>query len=464
MDDRRSGVDGVPMQLDLNRRGLLAATGMAAAAALAGCSDSNPEADTTDEPTNATGEPPAEEPTGSLPEGSPSSTNERMAELIAGNAAFALDLHEQLTAADDVDNVFVSPYSISVALAMTYGGAGGDAATAMRDTLGFSLGEETHPTFGELQDQLDDRATTDAHRSDDQETVDAFQLAVANALWGAADYPFAEEYLDFVDEHYGGGFNEADFANDYEAERNRINEWVAEATEDRIEELIPEDGLSAQTVLVLTNAIYFMAGWEQEFDPDETTDGTFRALDGTASTVPMMKQNLRTDYAEVPGAQAIELPYVGGEVSMVLIIPDDGEFESIQAELTGPTLFGIFDALGDASGDLRMPKFEYDFDAELSKVLEEMGMEAAFGPGADFSKMVESGSGPGIDDVFHKAFVSVDEEGTEASAATAVVMEESAPGRSFDLTVDRPFLFCIRDRPTDAILFLGRVTDAGAAQ
>ena len=161
MDDRRSGDEALMnLDLNLNRRGLLAATGMATAAALAGCTVSAPT-NTTDDSPNATDEPPAEGPTGSLPEGSPSSTNERMAELVGGNAGFAFDLHEQLTAADDVDNVFVSPYSISMALAMTYGGASGETETAMRETLGFSLGEETHPAFGKLQAALDTRATID---------------------------------------------------------------------------------------------------------------------------------------------------------------------------------------------------------------------------------------------------------------------------------------------------------------
>ncbi|WP_253739070.1 serpin family protein [Halohasta salina] len=447
----------------MNRRGLLAATGMAAAAALAGCTEGAPR-NTTDNPPNTTDEPPVDEPTGSLPEGSPSSTNERMAELVAGNAGFALDLHEQLTAADDVDNVFVSPYSISMALAMTYGGASGQTETAMRETLGFSLSDETHPAFDELQAALDARATSDVPGDPGKDTTDAFQLEVANALWGASDYSFAEAYLDLVDEHYGGGFNEADFGSDPEAERERINQWVDDETGGRIEELIPKDGLSAQTVLVLTNAIYFMAGWQLPFDPDETSGSTFRALDGSESTVSMMHQNLRADYADLPGVQAIELPYVGGEVSMVVIVPDEGEFEEIHGELSGATLFGIFEALGDASGDLRMPRFEYEFETELSQALKTMGMESAFGPGADFAGMVTSGGGPGIDDVFHKSFVRVDEEGTEAAAATGVVMNESASERSFDLTVDRPFLFCIRDRPTDAVLFLGQVTNVSAVQ
>ena len=465
----------------LNRRAILAATGMAAAAALAGCADDDPPETTPTETPDGTreedAETPPEPPSEPLPEGEPSASNARLRELVAGNAGFATSLHDRFVDAEDDDNVFFSPYSVSMALAMTYAGAAGDAEAAMRETLRFSLGEETHPAFAELQGELDERETTEGGpgggggrddeedgEGDDDDEVDAFRLSVANALWGEADFPFAADYLEVVDEYYGGGFNEAAFAVDPDGERERINEWVEEATEERIEDLLPEGSITPGTVLVLTNAIYFMASWEQEFDPDDTTDGSFTALDGSESTVPMMSQTLRTNYADLPGVQAIELPYVGGDVSMVLVVPDEGRFEEIEAKLSGATLFGVFEALGDASGDLRMPSFEYEFDAALSEALRELRMGAAFGPGADFSTMVEEGNGPGIDEVFHEAFVSVDEEGTEAAAATAVTMVESAPPESFDLTIDRPFLFCIRDRPTDAVLFLGRVADAGAAQ
>lgn len=455
----------------LNRRALLAATGMAAAAVLAGCADEDPDSTEepvetpTDTPTDTPSEDPPEE---SLPEGRPSAPTEELSELVAGNADFAVELHEQLAADDADDNVFVSPYSVSMALAMTYAGADGPAETAMRETLGFSLGPDTHQTFGALRSELDDRETTaagpGADDDADDDEVDAFQLAVANALWGAAEYPFDEAFLDVVDDHYGGGFNEADFADDHEAERERINEWVADATEDRIDELLPEGSVDPATVLVLTNAIYFLASWRDEFDPDETADGTFTALDGTESTVPMMSQGLRTNHADLPGARAIELPYVGEEVSMVLLVPDAGEFDRVVGELTGSTLFGVFEELGDAEGELRMPRFEFEFDAALRETLTDMGMGDAFGPDADFSEMVEGSGGPGIDEVYHEAFVSVDEEGTEAAAATATVMVDSAPPSWGELVIDRPFVFCIRDRPTDAVLFLGQVTDAGAAQ
>ncbi|GAB6880560.1 serpin family protein [Halorubrum gandharaense] len=455
----------------MDRRALLSATGMLAAAALAGCVDaptgeeSTPTQTDTPTETPPDGDGDGDEPD-ALPTGEPSAEDPRLRELVAGNAGFAMDLHHEFVADDDAGNVFYSPYSVSMALAMTYAGAAADAERAMRETLSFSLAEETHPAFSDLQAELDERETTEDPMPDDDEDAetDAFQLSVANALWGDEGFPVDGDFLELVDNHYRGGYEKADFAGDPEGERERINAWVADATEDRIEDLIPEGGITSQTVMVLANAIYFMASWEQEFDPDDTTDATFTALDGSTSEVPMMEQNLRTDYVDLPRAQAIELPYVGGEVSMVLVVPDEGEFESVEADIDGETLFGIFEALGDASGDLRMPRFEYEFDAELREPLEELGMGAAFGPGADFSEMVEGSGGPGIDEVFHDAFVSVDEEGTEAAAATAVVMLESAPPESFDLTLDRPFLFFIRDRPTDAVLFAGRVTDAGAAQ
>jgi serpin B len=446
----------------MNRRDLLELSGALAVASLAGCAaeggdPAETDAETTTaEPTGTRG------PTEEGPSGDPDAVDERLAELAAGNTAFALDLHSYL-ADGDGGNQFVSPFSISVALAMTYAGASGETEAQMRETLRYTLGEEVHPAFADLQAELDERASTEDPMDD--EAVDAFQLAVANALWGREEYPFADDYLDLVSEHYDGGLRRADFAGDPDGERERINEWVADATEDRIEDLLPPDAIDPSTVLVLTNTIYFMAGWQFEFDPSDTEDASFTALDGTDSTVPMMRQNLRTEYASTPGAEAIELPYVGGEVSMVLILPDEGTFEAFERTLDADRLYGIFEELGDASGDLRLPRFEYESEVQLSDALAALGMPVAFGGDADFGGMVEGDGGDlWIDEVFHESFVSVDEEGTEAAAATAVQMVESAPPESFDLTFDRPFLFCIRDRPTDAVLFLGRVVDAGTAQ
>jgi serpin B len=435
----------------MNRRDVLARSGALALVALAGCQAPPVSRTTTAEPPATT----ADEPTTRPPV-----DEEPLAELARGNASFALDLHRHLAAGTGT-SLFLSPYSISVALAMTYAGADGETETQMRETLRYTLGPDVHPTFEALQSALEGRETT--VDPVEGEEVPAFELAVANALWGREGYPFADDYLSLVADYYGGGVRTADFSGEPGGERARINDWVAERTADRIETLLPPGSITPATVLVLTNAIYFMAGWQFPFDPEETTDGTFTALDGSTASVSMMQQTFRTNYASLDGAEAIELPYVGREVSMVLILPDAGTFESFERGLTGDRLFEIFDALGDASGDLRMPRYEYEYEVQLSKALSALGMPVAFGAGADFGGMVAGGGGDlWIDEVYHKAFVSVDEEGTEAAGATAVVMEETAPATSFDLTVDRPFLFFIRDRPTNAVLFLGRVVDLDA--
>jgi len=465
----------------LDRRTVLSLSGALAAAALAGCAgeesgsstpttaDSTTTSDdgrdgttdeTTDDPGDTTDD--GDGTTTEEPPRDPDVDERLLAELAADNAAFATDLHRHLADAEG-GNQFVSPYSISVALAMTYAGARGETREQMAETLNYALGEDLHPAFDDMATALASRAVTEDPL--DGEAVDAFQLSVANSLWAREGYSLAEDYLALVEAHYGAGLRRADFAGDPGGERQRINDWVAERTAGRIEDLLPPGSITAQTVLVLANAIYFMAGWLHEFDPEDTAEGTFGALDGSESTVPLMRQELRTNFARVQGARAVELPYVGEEVSMVLVVPDEGNFEAFERGLDADRLFGIFEELSDARGTVVLPRFEFETEVQLSETLAAMGMPAAFGAGADFGGMVPGdGSGPGIDEVFHKAFVSVDEEGTEAAAATAVVMAESAPPEFGEIRFDRPFLFCIRDRPTDAVLFLGRVVDAGQAQ
>lgn len=450
----------------MDRRALLARSGALALAAIAGCTDQT-ETTATDPGTTgtetATSATPSDDP---LPEGQPGASDERLADLALGNAGFALDLHRQLVASGE-DNLFVSPYSVSVALAMTFAGARGSTREAMAETLRYTLGEEIHPAFADLDSALESRATTTGQPAgnpvDEAREIDAFKLAVTNAVWAADNYQVATDFEETLSAHYDAGLRRAAFGTDPQGERERINAWVADRTNDRITDLLPGGSITANTVLVLTNAIYFLASWQFEFDPAETSEGTFTALDGSESTVPMMSQtDLETQYAAVDGHEVIELPYVGEEVSMVLILPAEGQFEQFERELTAEHLFGLFDALDRATGEITMPRFQFRSRAGLESVLSNLGMEAAFQPGADFSGMVASGDGPFIDDVFHETFVAVDEQGTEAAASTAVMMVDSMPAQSFDLTLDRPFLFCIRDRPTDAVLFLGRVADAGA--
>jgi serpin B len=458
----------------MDRRRLLAASGALLAAALAGCTESESAAGPTDTPaetptsrsppTTPTGtETPTDEPTPTETD-EPTATltgtdrvpDETLQQLAEDNAAFALDLHRHL--ADSTGgNLFVSPYSVSVALAMVYAGAEGDTRTQMRETLHYALGDDLHPAFADLQGSLEGGA-------EDERISGGYQLSGANAVWGREGFPFVDSYRDVLRTYYGTGVREAAFGTDPEGERQRINEWVADQTDGRIEELLPRDALDMRTLLVLINAIYFSGKWRWQFDPEETTEATFTALDGTEPTVPMMRLEIpEAPVASVDGAEALELPYRGRQVSMVLILPDEGTFESYEASLDAERLFGIFDALERGSGEVRLPRFEFETSLELSDVLAPLGMPAAF----DRNSANFDGSDDRIllDEVYHDAFVAVDETGTEAAAATgAVTIAGSSSLVPFDLTFDRPFLFCIRDRLTDTVVFLGRVVDAGAAQ
>ena len=445
----------------MDRRALLTTTGALPLVLLAGCIG-NDAAGSGDDMTDGGDDVdnPIPDPSGT-PGLRADVSDEALRSLANDNADFGVEVYRE--AAKNDENLFLSPYSISVALAMTYAGARGDTATEMETVLRFNDPDTVHERFGGLQQALIDRETTDDPGADDDAEVDAFKLRVANALWGQAGVPFAQDFQELIEDYYGAGIAEMAFADDPDGERDRINAWIADQTEDRIEELLPQGSITAQTVLVLTNAIYFLASWESEFDPDETEDGTFYTLDGGESTVPFMTQSARTNYAAIDGAQAVELPYVGGEVSMVFIVPEAGEFEAFETDLSADVLFETFDRLGDHTGELIVPQFEIESELALRQLLTDLGMEVPFSQAADFTGMFDAGGeGVFIDDVYHDAFVTIDEEGTEAAAATAVTMTVSAPPDWGTLRLDRPFLFCIRDRPTDAILFLGRVVDPAA--
>jgi len=381
-------------------------------------------------------------------------SQEEIHKITEGNLAFALDMYEHVK--DEGDNLFYSPFSISIALAMTYAGAHGETAIQMAETLRYVLPpERLHPAFNALDRILDSRGEEDVP----DDGGDPFQLNIANSLWGQKDYPFEEDYLDTVAEHYGAGMRLVNFLEKAEEARQTINQWVVDKTEGKIEDLIPRGGVGAATRLVLTNAIYFKASWAEQFSEDHTQDGPFHPLEGETVTVPMMSytspQNLR--YQDGDGYQAVELPYVGGKVSMLVLVPDQGNFGEFESGLDVERLRGIMQGLKPDSVQLTFPKFEFESELSLANVLSEMGMPIAMSAEADFSGMTGS-KDLFISDVFHKAYVNVNEEGTEAAAATAVVMMESAmPADPVQLTVDRPFFFLIRDQETGAVLFFGRV-------
>ncbi len=384
---------------------------------------------------------------------SPDAGQTEISELVDGNSEFAFDLYRALK--DEEGNLLYSPYSISAALAMTYAGARGETAQEMADTLHFTLPQNRlHPAFNWLDLELAERGE-EAEGKDDK----PFRLNIVKAIWGQKDYSFLDEFLDTLAENYGAGLRIVDFVNETEKSRVTINEWVEEQTEGRIEDLLPQNSIDALTRLVLTNAIYFNAAWEYPFEDAATADGTFRLLDGGEVTVPMMQQCERFRYGEGDAYRAVELPYDGNELSMVILLPDLDEFEAFENNLDAATVDAIIQSMATRQVGLSMPKFEFDSTFGLAETLQGMGMEAAFDAGqADFSGMT-GGRDLFVSDVIHKAFVSVDEKGTEAAAATAVPMSLTSMPQIATMTIDNPFIFLIRDIQTDAVLFVGRVAN-----
>lgn len=382
------------------------------------------------------------------PEAPPQEVNS----LAANNNAFGFDLYQSLKGQEG--NLFFSPFSISLALAMTYAGARGDTAAQMASALHFDLPQESlHPAFNALDQELAKRGEPTT------EDGQPMQLDIANGVWAQQDYPFQQAYLDLIASHYSAGIRLADFVSQSEPVRKEINAWVSERTNEKIKDLIPEGALDALTRMVLVNAIYFKADWEKQFDPILTTEAPFHLIDGSDVTVSMMTaEHYDLLYTRGNDYQAIELPYQGGTSGMDIILPDEGKFEAVEASLNAQSVDDIRAAMQPVPAILRLPKFKFSSGFNLSAQLGELGMRDAFDPDrADFSGMTGMRD-LFISEVIHKAFVAVDEEGTEAAAATAVVLRASAVQQfDFELTIDRPFIFIIRDLPSGQILFIGCV-------
>lgn len=376
-----------------------------------------------------------------------------LAPLVSGNTDFAWSLYGALKGQQG--NLFFSPYSISQALAMTYAGARGETEAQMSDALHFTLPQAAlHPSFKALGDEL-------ARRGEGAAGKDAggFRLSVANALWGQKDYQFLAEFTGLLAQNYGAGMQLVDYVNAVEEARVTINDWISRQTEGKIKDMIAPGVLDSMTRLVLTNAIYFNAAWATPFDERQTQDGPFTRLDGSQVQVPMMAQTGALRYAEGDGYQAVELPYDGYELAMVILLPAAGRFEAFEGSLDAARAEAIVADLAGTQVALTMPRFKFDSQFSLADALSAMGMPLAFTPEADFSGMTGNRD-LSISAVLHKAYVAVDEAGTEAAAATVVDMTlTSAPASPVEVKVDRPFLFFIRDAQTGAVLFVGRVVD-----
>ncbi len=383
----------------------------------------------------------------------PQVSNTDLGSLVGDDNAFALDLFHQISS--QPGNLFFSPHSISVALAMTYAGARGDTAAQMAQSMHFTLPQaQLHPAFNKLALDLDQRAKAEGIPEDK-----AFKLHVVNAIWGQDGFHFLPAYLDLLAGNYGAGMHLLNFINDPEGSRKVINEWVSQQTEKRINDIIPPGAIDPLTRLVLSNAIYFKADWASEFNKDATSGGAFNLPDSSQVTVPMMYQHRQFRYAEGDGLQALELPYAGVQLSMLILLPEAGKFDDIQTSLSTDQLDALVAGLQYQDVQLWLPKFKYEYSLSLNDSLLQMGMTDAFDENrADFSGM-DGARDLYIGAVLHKAFVAVDEAGTEAAAATVVIMQAASmpQGSPIEFRVDRPFFFLIRDNPSGAILFLGRV-------
>ena len=397
---------------------------------------------------------------------SPPATRADLRELVQGNNDFAFDLYRALS--DEEGNLFYSPFSISqaLALAMTFAGAGGETERQMADTLQYRLSQGSlHPTFNALDQELASRGKDRRGTLKEGEAKQYIRLNIANAVWGQHGYEFLPDFLDVLAENYGAGMRTMDFAGAPEESRARINDWVAEETGDKVKNLLRPETIDPNTRLVLTNAIYFNASWHWRFNSMNTKMLPFRLEGGGSVDVPMMTETAKAfyGYAKGDGYQAVDVPYAWREMSMTVLLPDEGALGALEDSLNADLLDQIMNDIEIDYVTLTMPLFEFESEFSLGETLAGMGMPDAFDDRADFSGMTGS-QGLWIAEVVHKAFVSVDERGTEAAAATAVVLRKSGASKEpIPVTVNRPFIFLIRDTATGTVLFLGRVMNPDPA-
>jgi serpin B len=370
---------------------------------------------------------------------------------------FALTLYGELGSSPG--NLFFSPFSVRVALCMAFAGARGETAAQMRDSLGIASSDRAiHGAFAKIIERLNEAGGGE------------YEMAVANSLWGQDGADFRTEFLDLVNRHYGGGMNIVDFRRDAEAARVRINRWVEDQTKEKIRDVIPSGELDPNTRFMLVNAVYFKGLWVLPFRKAATRDEPFYLETGGMVQAPLMRQKERVRYSQDEGFQAIELAYRGADLSMLVLLPGNKDgLPNLEKRLSARMLNDCVAKMRERKIELFLPRFEMTWGtANLTDELRTLGMPLALTRGqADFSGM--NGLEPPdddslfIDSVWHKAFVEVNEEGTEAAAATAVTMGPRSAARPPPpvpiFRADHPFLFAIRDRKSGAILFLGRIID-----
>ena len=372
-------------------------------------------------------------------------------QIAKNNNEFAFDLYREIIQKEK-GNVFFSPFSISTALAMTYAGANGGTADEMAKTMRFGANTENfHLAYGKYLSTLEKNAKGN------------IQLRIANRLWGENNYTLMPDFVAINEEAYNSPLQKVNFVSNPESSRQEINTWVANKTEQRIKDLIPPGAITIDTRLVLTNAIYFKGDWLYQFKKKDTRDRKFKLADGNAKKVPFMNFEGALDYSENSAYKMLRLPYKGEKQSMVIVLPNNTkDLSKIETDINASSFEQVFYGY-QPEVILALPKFKMTLPLGLNGYLKDLGMHSAFSTNANFSNMSPSNN-LFISDVIHKAFIEINEEGTEAAAATAVVMTiesvgQHDPPKPKEFIADHPFLFYIIDNETHAILFMGRIME-----
>jgi serine protease inhibitor len=371
------------------------------------------------------------------------------AEAVKGNTAFALGLYGQLRSQQG--NLFFSPESISTAFAMAYAGARGQTATQMARVFHFTLPPDLlHPAMGTLLSQMNEKNPN-------------YQLSVADALWAQQNQNFQPTYLKLVEANYAAGFHQVNFLLAPETARTTINQWIEKQTNNKIQNLVPPGAITPTTRLVLTNAIYFKGDWLDPFDKGATEEADFHLTSAQTVKAPLMHETGGFNFLDGGTFQALEMPYKGNALSMIVLLPNDVDgLSALEQSLTSDSLAGWIGSLRPAPKVIvTLPRFTMTQQFELSGALDKMGMPLAFSGAADFSG-INGDRDFSISAAIHKAFIDVNETGTEAAAATSIIMRATAmrvEPSPIIFRADHPFLFLIRDTRSGSILFLGRVAD-----
>ncbi len=396
------------------------------------------------------------------------STSEGLSELVLANNKFAVDYYTKLDSNPQNigKNIFFSPFSISTAVGMTYEGADKNTAKEMQEVFYFPIDDTTRQSsFAKLFNSLNESAA----KGD-------YKLSVANALWNEKTYEFKQSFYDIIDNYYYGKSTPVDFKNAPEEQRQLINKWVEEQTQQKIKELLPSQppSIKSDTRMVLVNAIYFKGDWLSKFKAENTVDSEFLVSADKTVTTKMMQQTEKFNYYSDSQFQYLQLPYKGEDLSMVLLLPKGIETDCapntdcidepvrIVYDFNIPsaeTFALVKDKMNETKLTVSLPKFKFTAKYQMKQDLEQMGVREAFTDFANFSKMDEANFVK-IGEIYHKAFIEVNEEGTEAAAATGVVMvEKTAIEMPQIFNANHPFAFYIQDNKTGEILFLGKMLD-----